>query len=348
MTKSIQQIQKDLNNLEATATETAVILEKLYQEYLSALGKSIKQQLILASYQICTQFYPQSFLDLSLNNKQDLQQTLKKIGAEVEPALMAIIDDKELEPEPRQIDLMAELIKNLPKSQSTQSDLNNSEMKAESDSDEIAEIDIELVKSELEKIEFITIKDTQEVKLKPENPNLNSEDSNLDTEFDPSPREEIDFSNPKHLVLWQKQIERAVKQTLEYTSQKANKRLQSAKIIPNQIQNNIIDVAINNDSGKGKRNRHKSQSTPNILHLAIESESNKKQSKLTKNIANVSLLRLRISELEFCDPLLNSQRGKIRNLVSEINKLHNQYKATKKEQEIAAAQAAWRSSWFDD
>jgi len=346
MTKSIQQIQTDLNNLEATATETAVTLEKLYQEYLSSLGKSVRQQLILASYQICTQFYPQSFLDLSLSNKQELQQTIKKIGAEVEPALLAIIDDKELEPEPRQIDLMAELIKNLPKSQSNQ--LDHDEGDPETEPDGIAEIDLELVKAELEKIEFITIEDAKEAKLEPENSDLESEDSNLDIPLDSPPREQINFSNPKHLVLWHKQIERAIKRTLEYTSQKANKNLQSAQIIPSSIQSNIIDVAINADSSKGKKNRHKPQNTPNILHLAIESEPSKKQSKLAKNIANVSLLRLRIVELEFCDPLLNAQRGKIRNLISEINVLQNQYKMTKKEEKIAAAQAAWRSSWFDD
>lgn len=344
MTKSIQQIQTDLNNLETTTTETAVTLEKLYQEYLGYLGKSIKQQLILASYQICTQFYPQSFLDLSLNSKQELQQSIKQIGAEVEPALLAIIDDKELEPEPSQLDLMTELIKNLPKSQPSKSDLDENE----SESDEIAEIDIELVKAELEKIEFITIDDAQEVKPEPKNPNPESQDANLDLALDPTLREQINFSNPKHLVLWHKQIERAVKKTLEYTSQKANKRLQSAKIIPHRIQNNIIDVAINADSSKDKRSRHKTQSTPNILHLTIESEPRKKKSKLAKNSANISLLRLRVSELEFCDPLLNAQRGKIRNLVSEINQLQNQYKATKKEESIVAAQAAWRSSWFDD
>lgn len=342
MTKSIQQIQTNLNNLEAATAETAITLEKLYQDYFRSLGKSVKQQLILASYQICTQFYPQPFLDLSLRNKQDLQQSLKKIGAEVEPALMAIIDDKELEPEPRQLDLMAELIKNLPKSQPSQSALDENDL--ESDPEGISEIDLDMVKAELEKIEFITIEDAKEIEPEFENQNSEFEDSSLDT----TPREQINFSNPKHLVLWHKQIERAVKKTLEYTSQKANKQLQSAKIIPNQIQNNIIDIAIKADSSKGKKSSRKLQNTPNILHLAIESEPSKKQSKFTKNIANVILLRLRIAELEFCDPLLNAQRGKIRNLMSEINKLDNQYKATRKEEVIAEAQAAWRSSWFDD
>lgn len=350
MTKSIKQIQSELNNLETTTTKTASILEELYQEYLSSLGQSVKQQLILASYQICTQFYPQSFLDLSLSNKQELQQTIKQIGAEVEPALLAIIDDKELEPEPSQLDLMAELIKNLPKSPPSQSDKdkNDSESEFDSESEEIAEIDIELVKSELEKIEFITIEDAKDLKSELENPEQKSEDSDSNLAVDPPPREQINFGNPKHLVLWHKQIERTIKKTLEYTSQKANKRLQSAEIIPSRIKNNIIDVAISAESSKGKKSRNQSQGTPNILHLAIESDSSKKRSKLAKHITNVSLLRLRISELEFCDPLLNAQRGKIRNLVSEINVLHNQYQATKKVEAIAEAEAAWRSSWFDD
>ena len=335
MTKSIQQIKQELQNLESTTAETASELEKLYQDYLSLLGKSVKQQLILAGYQICTQFYPQSFLKLSLGDKQELQQTLIQIGLEVKPALLSIVEHKELEPEPRKLNLMEELIKKLPKSLPNQPD-SEIELEVENE-DEIAEIDLATVKAELEKIEFIEIDDSSEV------------DSNSEEGEAQVPNQEMDVKNPQHLILWHKQIERGIKKTLEYTSQKANKRLQDSQVIPNRIPNKIIEVAIQADSSQRQSDR-RLQNTPNILSLAVEStgDSKKSKSKSAKNMLHVSLLRLRLTELEFCDPILNAKRGKIRNLVSKINQLKNRYKAIKHEASIAEAQAAWRSSWYED
>jgi len=84
MTKSIQQVKQDLENLKSTVADTAVELEELHLNYLHLLSQSLKQQLIVACYQICTRLYPQSFLDLSLSEKQNLQQNLRQIGIQLE------------------------------------------------------------------------------------------------------------------------------------------------------------------------------------------------------------------------------------------------------------------------
>ena len=334
MTKSIQQIKQDLNNLESTTAKIAVELENLYENYLNSLSHSAKQQLVLASYQICTQFYPQSFLGLSLSNRQNLQQALRKIGIEVEPALSLIIEHKELDPQPQELNLMAELIKNLPKTKKRKEEKEDSV--SEENANSTAEVDFASIKAELEKIEFIEIDASLEDELEPEN-----------TFPQTQPKQEIDFKNPEHLVLWHKQIERTVKKTLDYTSQKANRCLQDLGIIPDRIPSKIIDVAIQADSNKGGKGS-KLKNSPNIINLAIESEQDKNKSQSPKNIAQVSLLRLRIAELEFGDPLLNAQRGKLRNLMGEISKLNRQYQILKQESDVAEAQAAWRSSWYED
>ncbi len=334
MTKSIQQIKQDLNNLESTTAKIAVELENLYENYLNFLSHSAKQQLVLASYQICTQFYPQSFLRLSLSNRQNLQQALRKIGIEIEPALSLIIEQKELDPQPQELNLMAELIKNLPKPKRRKQEREDNVN--EENENKTAEVDFASIKAELEKIEFIELDASLEAELEPEN-----------TSSQKLPKQEIDFKNPEHLVLWHKQIERTVKKTLDYTSQKANRCLQDSRIIPDRIPSKIIDVAIQADSNKGGRGS-KLKNSPNIIHLAIESEQDKNKSKSPKNIAQVSLLRLRIAELEFGDPLLNAQRGKLRNLMGEISKLNSQYQIIKQESDVAEAQAAWRSSWYED
>lgn len=325
MTKSIQQVKQDLENLKSIVAETAIEFEELNLNYLNLLSQSLKQQLILACYQICTSLYPQSFLDLSLSEKQDLQQNLRQIGIQLEPDLIEIVKQKELKPKPLELNLMAELIKNLPKPKIRKEDQPEGE----------TEIDLELVKAELENIEFIEIDAAV------------SDDTEEEIVSETPPREKIDFQNPEHLIRWHQQIERDVKKTLDVISRKVNKHLQDSRIIPERIPNKVIDVAMQADASKGGRSNSQSPAVPHVLHLAIETEKDQK-SKTFKKPIQVSLLRLRLTELEFADHQLNAKKSQIRNLVSKIKQLNSKYKAIQQEVAVIEAQSAWRSSWFED
>lgn len=324
MTKSIQQVKQDLENLKSIVSDTAIELEKLHLNYLDLLSQSLKQQLILACYQICTRLYPQSFLELSLSEKQDLQQNLRQISIQLEPKLTEILKQKELEPEPLELNLMAEFIKNLPKTKRRKEDQKESE----------TEIDLERVKAELENIEFIEI---------------DASDNDDDEQFavETPPREKADFQNPEHLILWHKQIERGIKKTLDVTSRKVNKCLQDARIISDSIPSKVIDVAMQADSSKGLGSNSQSPAVPHVIQLSIEIEKDKKAN-IFKKPVQVSLVRLRLTELEFSDHQLNAKKGQIRNLMGKIQKLNSQYKAIKQEVAMIEAQAAWRSSWYED
>ena len=323
MTKSIQQVKQEIENLELIVADAAIELEELHRDYLSLLSQTLKQQLISACYQICTQLYPQSFIDLSLNDKQNLQQNIRQISIELEPNLLEIVEQKELEPEPLDLNMMAELIKNLPKPKKS------SEEKDES----TAEINLELVKAELENIEFIKI-------------DADSEEDELETSEE-SPKEKVNFQNPEHLILWHRQIERNIKKTLDSCSRKVNKYLQKSRIIPDRIPNKVIDIAMQADPAKSMANHGKQPRIPHILDLAFESEGSKKP-KSPKDLVQISLLRLRLAELEFHNPLLNAKRGQIRKLMAKVKKLNNGYKSIKQEAMIIEAQTAWRSSWYED
>lgn len=326
MTKSIQQVRQDLENLKLKVADIAIEFEELHLGYLQQLSQSLQQQLILACYQICTQIYPQAFLDLSLREKQDLQQNLRTLGNQLMSELIEIVNHKELEPEPSEVNLMAELLKNLPKPKKR-----NSEDKA---SESEAKIDLELVKAELENLEFIEI-DTTVEEQKPE------EESAI------VPRERINFENPQHLILWHKQIDRNIKQALDLTSRKINRCLQDSRVIAERIPHKVIEIALQADSNKGMRNNSKASGLPHILQLAIETDKNKESPAFIKPI-QVSLLRLRLAELEFTDHLLSAKRREIRNLMGKISQLNSQYEAINQEVAVIEAQAAWRSSWYED
>lgn len=339
MTKSIHQIKQELNDLESTVAEIAVEFQNQYRNYLDLLGQSLKQQLVLASYQICTQFYPQAFIDLSLSNKQDLQQTLRQIGKEIQPSLLEIIEQQELEPEPQELNLMAELIKNLPNTK--RKSKTSEETKTEA---ELSELDLEAVKAELANLENIELIEIDTV-----------EDDGLSESFSEAPlsvkktpdKQPIKFNNPEHLLLWYKQIERNIKQQLDNTSKQVNQCLQSHQIIPERIPSKIIDVALQTDGSKGTKNNRKVQNVPNIIHLTIETERGKKPHS-PQSTAQLSLLRLRLAEIEFADPMLNAQRGQLRTLMGQISQLKNKYKVIQHQFAVAQAQAAWRSSWYEE
>ena len=67
---------------------------------------------------------------------------------------------------------------------------------------------------------------------------------------------------------------------------------------------------------KGRGSSKQSQ-IAHVMQIAIEADKGKK-SKLSKNPLQISLLRLRLAEVEFSNPLLNAKRGQIRNLMSKI------------------------------
>ena len=343
MTKSIQQTKQELDGIKSLVAETAIELQDRYRSYLELLSQSVKQQLILASYQICTEFYPQSFLDLSLSNKQDLQQTIRQIGVGLKPEFLSIIEQQELEPEPNELNLMAELIKNLPKAKIKNKDREDSN----SGTEENEPIDLESLKEGLANVEFIEIhalEESEDERAEPQE----SEDLEEQTEsVAPTPREKVEFDNPKHLLLWHKQIERKIKKSLDNTSKQVNKHLQDAKVIPDRIPAKIIDVAMQTEGNKRGKNSQRLPNAPNILHLAIETELGKK-SKGSQSLSQISLLRLRLAEIEFNDPMLNAHRNQVRTPIERIKNLNKQYKATQKLLAVAEARAAWRSSWYED
>jgi hypothetical protein len=88
----MQQIKQDLAAIEEKVAQLAVELRKLYGNYLDLLSQSARKQLILASYQICTQAYPEAFLKLSFSDRTQLQENLKKVGKTINTQLLAILE----------------------------------------------------------------------------------------------------------------------------------------------------------------------------------------------------------------------------------------------------------------
>jgi len=75
MIGSVERIAQEIATLDQATADLAEALHGTYASYLNRLGQAVRQQLILACYHVCTQGYPESFLQLAFSQRQQLQQT---------------------------------------------------------------------------------------------------------------------------------------------------------------------------------------------------------------------------------------------------------------------------------
>ncbi len=96
MARAIERIERDIAALKEAIRAIAVELQTAYASYLNTLGLAVRKQLILASYHLCTQGYPENFLHLSLNQRQQLQQAIRKLGQVAAEQLLTSIKSEEV------------------------------------------------------------------------------------------------------------------------------------------------------------------------------------------------------------------------------------------------------------
>jgi len=83
MVKASGQIEKELGLLQQRTEDMAEALDTLYGGYLKALGEASKQQLMSAVHHLCTQAYPDKFLALSWQQRNQLQKSLQVMATQI-------------------------------------------------------------------------------------------------------------------------------------------------------------------------------------------------------------------------------------------------------------------------
>lgn len=108
MVASLAKIEQDLVALDQAVVNLADALQAAYASYLNALGSAVQQQLIMASYHVCTEGYPEKFLSLSFSQRQDLQQVLRRMAKQAQEELLAQLYPPTVQPEGLLLDDLAE------------------------------------------------------------------------------------------------------------------------------------------------------------------------------------------------------------------------------------------------
>ncbi len=262
---TVEQIDRDIAVIEEAVNAIATELEGTYISYLTALGQAVGKQLMLATYHLCTQGYPQQFVSLSLNERQQLQQKIRKLGQEAAERL-----------------------------------------REHTEADDSLEFSFLQEKADLETV--------------------NKER----------------FANPIELVKWQHRVERAIASTLKMLSSKSNNVLQQAGILPNKLPlSPLLEAATSSLEATPEA----INGPPNLLNLLVETDSERESQE--SSVTQITAIHLRLVEIEFADATVRAGRNQIRNLLGKVSKIERDYQKKQRERDVAEAEAAWRSSWFE-
>lgn len=358
MVRTVERIERELALLDQAVATIAQEFYDTYSQYLTAFGQAVRQQLILASFHLCTHGYPERFVNLSLNQRQQLQRSLRQLTKTAQTNLLDRLQSVEASKASFDESLLGSI-----------DGLRNAELEDQFDIEEIAieEITIGTVelssdlfdialhqqqlheqppeaepeKPESAEPELIELKLTEPEPIEqPQSEQSQSEQFQSEQPSPPPEPSEPDPISPRDLVYWQEQLEEGIVEELQNLSHAANRSLQQAEILPSRLPEPVLEVA-----AKADLSSESTVSPPNLLNLLIETEDEEeKESTMTHLMA----IRLRLSEIEFSDSASSLWRSKIRDLSTRLNKLGREYQKKQKERSIAQAEAAWRSSWYED
>ena len=71
-------IDKDIHDNQRAIAEVVSRIDVIHLEYAQAIAKAAQQQILLAVFKFCTQHCPESFLAISLSERQNLQADLRE------------------------------------------------------------------------------------------------------------------------------------------------------------------------------------------------------------------------------------------------------------------------------
>ncbi len=306
-----ERIQQDLAGLEEALTALTLEFHNTYEGYLTALGQAVRQQLILACYHLCTQAVPESFLKLSFDGRQKMQQSVRLLAAESEAKLRSLATESEA-------------------SEEDEFDEDEFEEDDEFDEDEFDEDDEEEIEEEAEEIE-----------KKNEFSAINYQ---LPTTNNQLP---IPSHSPENLARWQHSIEKSIAHHIKLLSRDTNRLLQQSGILPSQLPEPVLEAAsqaeMSGDSVAGPPN------LLNIVIETDNSSSPPKLAETPRpKPLHITAIKLRLSEIEFADAGTSAWRQQIRNLSLRLNSVGRDYQKKQREMDVVEAESAWRSSWFED
>ncbi|MEO1148071.1 MAG: hypothetical protein AAFY26_21020 [Cyanobacteria bacterium J06638_22] len=390
MVRRIDQIETDLIALEEAIGAIATDLEAAYESYLDDLAAVASQQLILAAYHLCTQGYPEQFLELSASQREETQQALRSLTQEVTQQLREVLSPKPSEPDPETpaepvepltsaVILEAQgmmheeaaialpptategeeagaeqVLSQLPEPNLDATvrlpaePLSVEQLPEEAISSDDGAIEVTQTDNNTDVTEAIDDSSGEDLPLVARSKSIVDTEGTVilqlgdlaeDDDDDEENALSVLPSDPlNRVVKWHERIEDRLAMLLQKLSYEANRLMHRAKVLPHHLPDAVMEVAIK--SGMTAE----SAGSPNLMKLMIEAKSEERDE---SGVLQFVIIRLRLSELEFGNAGLASQRSQMRQLLSRLNKVGKDYRKRQREKSVAQAELAWRSTWHE-
>ncbi|WP_088242923.1 hypothetical protein [Calothrix rhizosoleniae] len=330
MARAIEHIEKDIAALEEKISKIAQELQAAYTSYLNSLAQVMRQQVILASYYLCTQGYPSLFLQLSLSQRQKLQQMIRKASQKAAEKLISLTNTEQMQvDDSEQRDILINYL------QQVQAHSNQQEEELEAEEPESESLESEELEPESPEAESTEVEEPESEGIRYEKIPFPLNLLSLKT-YSP------DTSNPVELLKWQQQIEARILANLKHISSEVNNLLKNADILPSKLPQPILEAAAIASATSGEM----MPGPPNILNLVVEMDKDEESEE--SSLTQIMAVNLRLGEIEFADSQLSSLRKQIRLILGRLHKLGREYQHKQREHSIAEAEAAWRASWYED
>jgi hypothetical protein len=97
MVRPAETIRKDLDKLGEATAALAKEFSHIYATYLTALGHTQRRQVVMATYHLCTQVYPEKFLALSVSDRARLQQDIQNLGRRGQSWLLQLMEPESID-----------------------------------------------------------------------------------------------------------------------------------------------------------------------------------------------------------------------------------------------------------
>ncbi|GAB4281354.1 MAG: hypothetical protein Fur0025_09920 [Oscillatoriaceae cyanobacterium] len=313
MVRSVEQIEKEIVAIAQATKELRAAFERTYSKYLTALGKSVRQQLILAVYYTCTKAYPQSFLGMSLKQQQQLQENIRKIADEAQNNLLHLLSFSEPE---------QEVIK-----------------QAEEHSKEASE-KLEGAISANNTLDIIKL--AQRIKL-----GHTEWESNNPQELW-NWQEKLESLIVEILEFTSRRANLGLQQFGIFPKQVSDMLIEAAKEVANHPDINrqggvaLVGEALGTPSQPNILNL--------TVEIPKDPEAVVTKGHLIKEEKpfNIITIHLRLHEIEFADSAAMAYRQEIRDCVGRLTVLKRDYQKKEQNLIVAKAEAAWRAIWFDE
>lgn len=386
MASTLHQLEQAIAAAEQESQRAAEQIYAAYRDYLQAIASASHQRLILAAYHVCTHNYPQAFLKLSLAQRQTLQKSLRHLGQRLETQTLALLNGEpaanpgdrtaanvalpeamisssllsELEAKLRdQFGIeIGTLPKRLPSETSTDPDTTPAVPNPEptnSNAEQPLEATAPPHAASSQEPPAVhdpdPSRDTTDPAIGESDQDLhafegdrpsppNPEDPKPDPGIEGLPAEISRV--PHRIAMWLQSRDHLLITTLQTFSHKANRLLHNHQILPRKLPGSLLEIATQADLGSDHP-----AAAPSLLNLTIATGNDDNGEEDPRPMRLVAI-HLRPDDLHLADANVARCARHLRTLITKLESLAQRYERIHRQLVSARAEAAWRSSWFND